>query len=195
MVDGNPPAEEWRNIPGHPGYDVSSRGRVRSWKGRGQTPLVLKPWTDPAGYVKAGLGKKSRYIHQLVAEAFIGPRPDGYEVDHINAVRGDNRAENLQYLTRAENTAKRVFELREKCLAGHSMSGDNLYVKPNGDRQCRTCANARVQALRDGIDGKPECAEDGCDRVSYTGPRSAHPGLCEMHYQRARKAEKRGSRA
>ena len=43
---------------------------------------------------------------RVVAEAFFGPCPDGYEVDHINNIRTDNRVSNLQYLTKSENNQK-----------------------------------------------------------------------------------------
>jgi hypothetical protein len=48
-------------------------------------------------------------VHRLVAAAFIGEPPPGKEVNHINAVRSDNRASNLEYVTRSQNMAhKRV---------------------------------------------------------------------------------------
>lgn len=46
------------------------------------------------------------YAHRLVAEAFIGPLPDGKEVDHLNSKKDDNRASNLTYVTPKENTRK-----------------------------------------------------------------------------------------
>ena len=43
------------------------------------------------------------YIHKLVAEYFIGERPEGYEIDHIDGNYLNNRADNLRYVTRREN--------------------------------------------------------------------------------------------
>lgn len=131
--------EEWRTIRAHPRYDVSSLGRVRSRRG---TPRILATWTDPAGYVKVTLDKVGRYVHQLVAEAFIGPRPDGHEVDHKNRVRNDNRALNIQYLTHEQNMAKIEWVPRSHCKHGHPLSGDNLYIRPGGKGECRTCNRA-----------------------------------------------------
>lgn len=45
-------------------------------------------------------------IHYVVAMAYLGPRPEGHEIDHINNDRQDNRPTNLQYLTKSANNQK-----------------------------------------------------------------------------------------
>lgn len=56
-----------------------------------QAPL----WKDNKGH--------NLYVHRLVTQAFI-PNPENKpEVDHINAVRDDNRVENLRWVTSTEN--------------------------------------------------------------------------------------------
>ena len=44
------------------------------------------------------------YVHRLVWEAFNSPIPDGYEIDHINTIRYDNRLVNLRLVTSKENS-------------------------------------------------------------------------------------------
>lgn len=46
-----------------------------------------------------------RTIHQLVTEAFVGPRPTGSEVRHLDGNPANNRASNLAWGTRRENMA------------------------------------------------------------------------------------------
>jgi len=56
----------------------------------------------------------NKYTHQIITECFLGPCPDGYEVDHINNDKHDNRLVNLQYLTRADNARKGVIYRMQK---------------------------------------------------------------------------------
>lgn len=98
--------EIWRPVVGYEGlYDVSNLGRVRSLKfGRVK---IMKPKDNGNGYLRVSLRKdgkgKKLYVHRIVWEAFVGPIPDGYELDHLNTVRDDNRLENLRCVTRKEN--------------------------------------------------------------------------------------------
>lgn len=88
--------ERWKPVVGHPGYYVSSRGRVRSEK------RMLRP--APNGYARVVLaGDVTRYVHHLVAEAFIGPRPAGFHVDHVDRNRRNNGWRNLRYLNQRDN--------------------------------------------------------------------------------------------
>jgi Zn finger protein HypA/HybF involved in hydrogenase expression len=145
-------AEEWRTVAADPDYEVSNLGRIRSFKGRRSTdrvpflPRMLKPWRDYAGYESLKVGGRRQGVHQLVADAFIEPRPDGYEVAHINHIRNDNRVENLRYVTRQENLSERYKEQSTHCTRGHPLSGDNLYIVPhNGRRVCRICLRPRLR--------------------------------------------------
>jgi len=109
--------EEWRDVVGFEAlYQVSSLGRVRScdrviYDNRGYSKSrksrLLSPTIDKYGYYKLHLSKNDVRgyftIHVLVAKAFIGDRPDGLQVNHINGVKTDNRPENLEYVTGSRN--------------------------------------------------------------------------------------------
>lgn len=89
--------EEWRPIGGvKPGYEVSSLGRVRSPR------KVLSPYTTNYVYVFLG-AKNRRSVHRLVCEAFHGPPPPDAEVNHIDANPFNNRADNLEWVSRSGN--------------------------------------------------------------------------------------------
>lgn len=109
--------EIWKAVVGHPGYEVSDRGRVRSLDKRvrcrgGKTRLVtgrvLKPQAHTQGYASVRLYPGgTRTIHSLVAASFLGPRPQGHQVAHNDGTRVNNSAKNLRYATPSENQADR----------------------------------------------------------------------------------------
>ena len=136
--------EEWRDIMGFGGYQVSNLGRVRSIDriisvGKHQRKVVgviLKLNYDKDGYKMVSLRNRKRKsnlkrVHRLVAKAFI-PNPNGYDcIDHINGVRDDNRVENLRWCTVKMNSS---FEL---ALENRSKAIKNSYIKNPSLRKVR----------------------------------------------------------
>ena len=47
--------------------------------------------------------RKNILVHRLVYETFVGEIPQGYEIDHINTVRTDNRLDNIRCVSHKEN--------------------------------------------------------------------------------------------
>lgn len=107
--------EEWRNVPGFEGYQISDRGRMRSrkahWPNRPdrlcQRWHTLKLRQDQKGYpsviLYSGSKRYPRRVHRLVLEAFVGSRPDGYVACHNNGDKTDNRPANLRWDTPQSN--------------------------------------------------------------------------------------------
>ncbi len=95
--------EEWRPICSH--YDVSNLGRVkRTAPGPGATAgFILKPRVNNTGYVKYEIHRRTYQGHQLILCGFVGPRPEGMEVNHKDANPLNNQLDNLEYVTRSEN--------------------------------------------------------------------------------------------
>ena len=60
------------------------------------------------GYYRVRVGNKKELWHRIVWNYFKGNIPFGFEVDHINGLRDDNRIINLQLLTHQQNLSKKV---------------------------------------------------------------------------------------
>ena len=95
-------SEIWIELVNYPGFSVSDTGLVR----RDKDEVILYQGTSSRyAYVGVTLNGKAvrRYVHVLVAEAFIGPKPPKHDVNHKDSNRLNNHAANLEYLTRSAN--------------------------------------------------------------------------------------------
>ena len=127
-------AEEWKDVSGYEGiYMISSLGRVKRIRRRCDSRSrdvaivrLLKPKPSGQGYRAVCLswaGEKAyRYVHELVAGAFIAHRPDGMEVNHKNGNKEDNVLANLEYVTSSENKQHAVRTLGAYCGEANGMS-------------------------------------------------------------------------
>lgn len=103
--------EIWKPINGFKGFEVSNLGRVKSlaktlkYSDRlvNRKERVLKPHKSKIGYYTVAPFQKTTYVHHLVALAFIGDRPAGLHIDHIDGNKLNNRVENLRYVSVRQN--------------------------------------------------------------------------------------------
>ena len=166
-------AEEWRPVPGYEAlYEVSNRGKVKSLgrvldSGRRIAPRELRRSRKPLGYKQVVLidengAKKTRPVHQLVLEAFVGPMPPGMECCHWDGDPGNNRVENLRWDTPKANADDLVrygtpgtdtwrLGKDDSCRRGHELIPDNIHTIK--DLQvCRACWNAHQYHRQYGLD-------------------------------------------
>lgn len=93
--------EVWLDIDEAPRYVVSNYGRVMNKRiGR-----VLNGGNKSYAFVNLNTetGQITRSIHYLVMRAFVGPKPPGYEINHIDLNTRNNMLSNLKYVTHLEN--------------------------------------------------------------------------------------------
>lgn len=147
---------EWRDIVGG-NYSVTRCGRVRSNDHLDRFRRIvngreLTRDMSTTGYKRVAVrhnGQTKQYVQWLVAEAFIGPRPPGLHINHIDGNKLNNHASNLEYVTHAENMrhAKRMGLTPTVTV--------NAKLNPNLVRQIReslkTAPNTVVVARRFGV--------------------------------------------
>ena len=113
--------ERWKPIPGFSGYEVSTYGRVRTYRpanGRGaflNEPREINPRTITGKpYLRVTLtdndGQQvTRRVHILVLETFIGPRPtQEHGTRHLDGNPKNNHLDNLLWGTAQENADDRL---------------------------------------------------------------------------------------
>lgn len=126
--------ENWkpvREFPDH--YEISDYGRLRRTKpyrgvdfGRVRKPQIMGKY--PAYWLSISQSTFARLTHRLVADAFLGPIPQGMQVNHIDGDKMNCHVSNLEIVT---NSANRIHSYRV------------LGVKPNGGRGVRN-VNAKL---------------------------------------------------
>ena len=118
--------EQWRDIPGYDGlYQVSNKGRVRTWrkkghKGMAEKPVIMRQFTkgrSPSLVVGLRDPDTRAIRHFIVAQAvylaFVGPIPEGRRVLHRTLNVEDNRPENL-ILGCVEDQTRRMNAMNKK---------------------------------------------------------------------------------
>lgn len=103
-------SEEWLPIRGWEGlYSVSSLGRIRSEASRLAARKIIRRVTKRGrdGYLgltmMRGGKRQDALVATLVMEAFVGPKPDGLQINHIDGNRENNALANLEYVTGDRN--------------------------------------------------------------------------------------------
>lgn len=137
----------WRTAPGYEGIaEVSDLGEVRTLDSirvgtrRGRinqqfrAGTVLSPHLNHAGYEvvapKIGATRRKVFVHRLVALAFVPGYEEGLSVNHINGVKTDNRAVNLEWVSLARNTELQwrdgLVNLRGENHPGHKLTTEQV---------------------------------------------------------------------
>lgn len=158
--------EEWRNSI-LPYIKVSNLGRVKredryvnsqtsSGKQyrRFQKGSIIKGYSNGLGYLQVRVGIDGyvlrKYVHVLVAEAFIEKPESGLllDVNHIDHDKSNNNVDNLEWVTKSENQNKqREFYGTDK-LTYRSRNKDKFFChcgkeKSKRANSCKNCLSKR----------------------------------------------------
>lgn len=127
---------EYKLVEGFEDYMVSSDGKVWSLK-YGKIKELKLPHSS-TGYTHVALYKNNERadmdVHVLVLSAFVERPSANHEVDHINAIRDDNRLENLHWVLRKENLNNpRRREAVSKALTNHPAKSTPVVCLETGE--------------------------------------------------------------
>lgn len=89
-------------IPGFPQTFADDSGNLYSTRVSAQ-PRRLSNRPNAWGYPQLKVWGKSYLAHRLVAVAYLGPLPDGMQVNHIDGNKRNNAPINLEYVTPSQN--------------------------------------------------------------------------------------------
>lgn len=171
--------ELWRDVVGYEGlYAVSSFGRIKSLErmtsngARLLPEKILSQIRQKSGYMRVLLYRdgvrKFVPVHRVVAEAFIENKDNLPCIDHINAIRSDNRVDNLRWVTHKQNT-QHMIEM------GHYHNNSYAIV---GEEAIENCKKRQM---------KPIIRNDGMkfssimEAAEYMGYKNGSPAAISNH--------------
>jgi hypothetical protein len=106
------------------------------------------------GYAQQVRDGRQQGVHRLFYEDFIGPIPDGLQLDHLCRVRACVNPGHLEPVTCGENLRRSPLTLagqnavKTHCAKGHPFDEANTYITAKGNRQCRRCQRETMRAKR-----------------------------------------------
>ena len=170
--------EVWRTVPAYEDYQVSNYGRVKSFV-RYEDGKILKPSLHIGGRLLVRLGRNvQKFIHVLVAEAFIPNLENKPQVDHINGDKLNACANNLRWVTKLENEQYSwqtgLREVNERHHNAKLTAEQTRYIRENPDN-----LTGKVLALKFGVScgtisgiqtGQKRVFDGGSVRKSKTPP-------------------------
>lgn len=97
----------WHDIPGFPDYEISRSVIIRR-KSLGRYSKIVVTQTADRYYLGVKLRDEFQVwkrvkVHVLMMASFVGPRPEGQVINHIDGNKHNNRLDNLEYCTNKEN--------------------------------------------------------------------------------------------
>ena len=135
---------------------------VRFWERVSEQADGCWAWT---GHTNNGYGRVTRYFRNFYAHRYSLLQhgievPADREVDHLCRNRRCVNPSHLEIVTTSVNIVRslpykdtgrlgRWHLAKTHCPQGHPYGGDNLYIRTDGGRECRTCRRAHVRRFKE----------------------------------------------
>lgn len=155
-------------------------------------------WTarvERNGYGRFWLDGQQHGAHRVAYELFVGPIPDGREIDHLCRIRHCVNPDHLEAVTAAENVRRMAatrtpYQHRmETCRNGHAYDAANAISTPTG----RACATCKREANRAFYERNRELTVERARRWRLANQERAREQAREA--QRRHRAKKKGQAA
>lgn len=133
---------------------VKHRSKLPWWERYEVQPSGCWNWTHSCyrnGYAKMAIKAKAYLAHRKFYEHYVGPIPDGLQIDHLCRNRKCVNPKHLEPVTQQENINRGVAvpvinRAKTHCFRGHPFTSENTYhyTSPHGPaRQCLQCNHDR----------------------------------------------------
>lgn len=115
-MENNNLNREFRKIPSLQFlYEVNDNGTIiRNVKSKRHLKIFKNRHNSPNDYLCTQVNIKGHirkvFLHRVVAECWIGPRPEGLQTDHIDRNTLNNDYHNLRYVTKSEQMKNRDYD-------------------------------------------------------------------------------------
>lgn len=111
----------------------------------GRRCLLWTAGRDADGYGKFKVDGRTVRAHRWLYEHWIGPIPDGLELDHLCRTPACVNPAHLEPVDARTNTLRgnnpaALNARKTHCKRGHEFDDKNTYAPPSGGRICRRCA-------------------------------------------------------
>ena len=126
---------EFRKIPSLKFlYEVSEDGRIfRNVKSKKQNKIIVDYHHSTAGYCFTFINRNKKVLRipiaRVVAECWLGAKPEGYEIDHIDRNSQNNHYTNLRYVTKSEQMKNRDHSRISKTGSANLAAARRLRMK------------------------------------------------------------------
>lgn len=160
----------------------SVRDRLMQYTDRSGECWLWTASLRSGGYAQIYVNGRILAAHRVAYEEFVGPIPDGLQLDHLCRVRRCINPVHVEPVTLRENVARGVGKASHalrtnRCVNGHEFTSKNTRSRPGG-RRCRACEFEKGQRrrVRNGlaVPSAPNATKTHCKRGHEFTPENTY---------------------